>query len=130
MKKIVCVILMITLVIVSGSNITSGTFDIMAQSEFINIDGGPNGTTFVNPTPKFNWTSTENTSHYWLQISNTSGDWSDTSLVVNLSNISKINYPFYYNENATRISFTLSSEIALSNYHTYYCRVGVYIKNN
>lgn len=96
--------------------------------QFITIEGGTNGTTIYDPTPTFNWTIAIDVSQYHLQVSNTSGDWTDSALVVNLSDINIHNYPGSYSENATRVSFTLPNEYALTVEGTYYCRVRAYVK--
>jgi len=90
--------------------------------QFISIDGGINGTTVYNSTPTFNWTKISGASQYNLQISNNS-IFSD--LVVNITDINEINYPSEYDD-LVNVSFTLPDVYALSDYKTYYCRVGAY----
>lgn len=88
---------------------------------FISIDGGSNMTTIYNSTPVFNWSLVNDTMQYNLQISN---DSAFTDLVLNLSNISSLNFPLHYSSNATTVSFILPSYCALHYFNKkYYCRV-------
>ena len=89
------------------------------EIQFIDINGGTNGTTIFNSTPTFNWTSVGNATAYQLQIA-TDSDFS--SIVVNISDINEINYPSEYEE-GTNISFTLPSAYALPTYDEYFTRV-------
>jgi len=100
--------------------ITNETQDESTAPEFISIDGTTNGTLVTTSTPTFNWTSITNTSQYQLQISNVN-DFS--VILLNILDINEIMYPTYYDENATRISFTLPSEHSLPSPQRYYCRV-------
>jgi len=88
--------------------------------QFLSIDGGTNGTIVYKPTPVFNWTIVAGTSQYHLEISTTP---TFGSLIVNLTDINEYNYPSNYNENNTRVSFTLPDANQLPVYDTYYCRV-------
>lgn len=98
-----------------------------SPAEFISIDGGGNRTTVHTATPTFNWTVDTNTSQYWLQIAT---DSLFASLAVNLTDINEFNYPTYYDENFTRVSFTLPDENSLIADNTYYCKVGPYQKGS
>lgn len=97
-------------------------FEYQADSitpEFIDINGCLNGTEIYTSTPIFNWTNI-NSTKYHLQVSTTP---TFTNLVINISNINKLNYPTEYDENTTRVSFTLPNINALPQYDTYYCRI-------
>jgi len=91
--------------------------------QFIDINGGTNGTTIYDSTPVFNWTSINNAIQYHLQVAT---DSTFTNLVVNISNINEVNYPTEYDE-GTNVSFILPDANALSTYDTYYCRVKAYV---
>jgi len=92
--------------------------------EIVNISNMENGTTFYpNTTLVFNWSTVENTSYYQFQISNNSAF---TDLVVNLSNVSFINYPTYLTEFESNMSFILPPANQLTDYKMYYCRVRAY----
>lgn len=88
--------------------------------QILSINGNNNGTTIYDSTPTFNWTKISNASQYWLQVAT---DNTFTNLVVNITNINQWNYPSNYNENSTRVSFTLPDTNKLSVYDNYYCRV-------
>lgn len=90
------------------------------EIQFISIDGGGNCTIIYDSTPTFNWTIVDNTIQYWLQIATDSGF---NSIVVDIDDINEANYPIEYDENATRVSFTLPDADSLSGYVGYYCRV-------
>jgi len=96
------------------------TMNDESSVQFISIDGDENGSIIHSPNPTFNWTIATGAARYWLQIS-TSPTFS--TLTVNLSNISKYEFPSEYSENATRVSFVLPNINALPFYSTYYCRV-------
>jgi len=96
--------------------------------QFLSISSSSNGTILYNATPTFNWTIVSNTSRYQLQISTTSS-FADTDLVVNLTNVSEINFASYYDENSTRVSFTLPTINSLSSYNRYYCRVRAFYRS-
>ena len=87
--------------------------------QFIDIDGGVNGTVVYNSTPIFNWTATLDTSEYRLMIST---NVNFTNIIVNLTNINQYNYPSNCVINDTRVSFLLPNEYALSS-GRYYCKV-------
>lgn len=93
-------------------------------AEFISIEGGVNGTTIYTSNPTFNWTRVNRTARYHLEIST---DSAFTSLVVNITDINEINYPTYYFENSTRVSFTIPD--ALPGHDTYYCCVRAQAKS-
>ena len=90
---------------------------------FTKIDEGVNNSANQNVTPLINWTIMENTSNYQLHISNDSGF---TDIIVNLSDINEGNYPSYYTETSTIVSFLLPSEYALPSIQYYYYRVKAY----
>jgi len=94
------------------------------EIEFISIDSNLNVSTIYSPTPTINWTIVENTAQYHLEIDN-NVDFSSPE--VNYTNINQYNYPSNCNINATRVSFTLPSE--LPKYNTYYMRVRAYTKS-
>lgn len=98
-----------------------------SPAEFISIDGDGNRTTVHTATPTFNWTVDANTSQYWLQIAT---DSLFANLAVNLTDINEFNYPTYYDENSTRVSFTLPNENSLIANNTYYCKVEPYQKGS
>jgi len=89
------------------------------KPQFLSIQGGSNGTILYNATPMFNWSKVNGTARYQLQIST---DASFSSIIVNLTDICENLYPSQYDENATRVSFTLPSSSALPTYNRYYCR--------
>jgi len=91
--------------------------------QFISIDNGINGTVVNCSNPTFNWTRIQNVSQYNLQIS-TISDFS--SLTINITDACDYNYPTYYDENNTRVSFTLPPSYSLPTIDTYYCRVKYY----
>jgi len=91
--------------------------------QFIDINGGTNGTTVYDSTPTFNWTKVDDAIQYHLQVAT---DTAFTNLVVNLSNISEAVYPLEYSEPAN-VSFILPTANALTTYATYYTRVRAYI---
>ena len=93
---------------------------LLMTPEFISIDGGTNGTVIYTSTPTFNWTTITGAVMYNLQVAR---DSAFTDLVVNLSDINEYEYPAYYNENATRVSFTLPNANALPSRREYFCRV-------
>lgn len=93
--------------------------------QFISVDGRLNGTTVYTSNPTFNWTVGSNISQYQLQIANDSGF---ADLVVNITDINNANYPTYYTENSTRVSFVLPPAYSLDYDKTYYCRVILYVK--
>jgi len=97
--------------------------------QFVDINGNDNGSTIYDSTPVFNWTRISSTTQYHLQISNTSGVWTDAVLAVNLSDINQLFYPTYYSENATQVSFILPPANALSAGGLYYCRVRPYVES-
>jgi len=101
---------------------SSGNGESNESTQFISINGGTNGTTIYNSTPTFNWTVVSDASQYWLQIDN-NADFSSPE--INITDINQWNYPLYYSENSTRISFTLPNSIS-KGYH--YCRVKAYVK--
>ena len=101
------------------TNITDDDDDEI-DIEFISIDGGGNGTAVLSSTPTFNWTVNESAIWYQFQIANDSG-FSD--VVVDLTDVSEDNYPTEYDENATRVSFTLPATYQLTETNVYYCRV-------
>lgn len=89
--------------------------------QFISIDGGTNGTAIYDSTPIFNWTIVSGATEYWLQIDDEpsfSSPW-----IVNLSDINEATYPAEYDENATRVSFTLPDVNSLPSSDDYFCRV-------
>ena len=91
--------------------------------QFITMDGQENGTLVYNSTPTINWSTSDDTSMYWLQIS-TQQDFS--VLEVNLTDINEFNYPAYCSIGDTVVTFQLPPENALSGYDTYYIRVRPY----
>ncbi|GAH46042.1 unnamed protein product, partial [marine sediment metagenome] len=92
------------------------------RPQFISINGRTNGTIIYDSTPTFNWTVVADTIQYWLQI-DTEASFS-SPWIVNLTDINEANYPSEYDENATRVSFTLPDANSLPNYFdVYYCRV-------
>jgi len=92
----------------------------------VNISGHQNDSfIYTNETIVFNWTKIDNSSKYHLEIA-TDSDF--TSLVVNLSNITGIEFPSYFIKGETNISFQLPAIYELKNYGTYYCRVRSYVK--
>jgi hypothetical protein len=94
------------------------------EIEFIDINGGINGTIIYNATPTFNWTIVNDASQYWLQIDN-NVDFSSPE--INITNINQYTYPSNCDINSTRVSFTLS--VGLTNYDKYYCRVKALVKS-
>jgi len=95
--------------------------------QFISIDGGTNGTVFQTTTPTFNGTMPENTSTIWLQVSDSYTNWTDSHLVVNLSNISESEFPSHFTAiNSTHWSFTLPEAYAISPIKWFYCRFETY----
>lgn len=114
-------------------NFTDGNYDVNETYSFttetiyiISIDGNGNNTIIYNKTPTFKWSIVNNTSQYWLQISNQS-DW--ITFVVNLSNISEVNFPTYYSQDGVEVTFNLPSSYGLPEVNIYYCRVRSYAKN-
>jgi hypothetical protein len=93
------------------------------QIEFLDINGGGNGTVLFDSTPTFNWSVISRTAMYHLQVAN---DSAFTDLVINLTNINYINYPSNYIENSSVVSFTLPIEYELPNYKRYYCKIRPY----
>ena len=85
-----------------------------------------NGTTMDETNPTFSWTKINYTILYWFQISNIS-DFS--TLNVNITNVSELFFPTYYEENETSVSFELPPAYALTVEDTYYCRVKAYYKD-
>ena len=98
-------------------------YEPQGSTQFIDINGGTNGTLIYDTTPTFNWSLVADTSMYHLQVAT---DSAFSSLIVNLTDINEINYASQYDANATRVSFTLPTP--LSNYDVYYCRVKPYEK--
>jgi len=92
--------------------------------EFISIENNANKTTIITSNPTFNWTRTVNTSEYALVIAN-STNFEDN--IVNITNINIYNYPAYFTQNDTRVSFTLPPSFSLPSYDTYYCEVKAFI---
>jgi len=88
--------------------------------QFISIDGESNGTNIYDSTPTFNWTRVTNASEYHLEISTSS---TFSSLVANVTHINEYTYPSNFEQNSTRVSFTLPNDNQLIEYNTYYCRV-------
>ena len=99
-------------------------FDSNTEPSFISIDGGGNETSITSGNPTFIWNKVDEAVHYHLQIATDSGF---SSLVVNLVNINEYNYPTYYSDSGTNISFTLPSADTLPTFGSYYCRVRAYI---
>jgi len=100
---------------------------IMSNIHFVPSDDVDfNGTTINEMTPTFAWTKISSTSKYWFQISNTS-DFS--TLNVNITNVSELFFPAYYEENETSVIFELPPAYALTVEDTYYCRVKAYYKD-
>jgi len=98
----------------------SPTYSPQSSSiQFISIDGGSNMTNIYTLTPNFNWTSTENTSEYWLQIAN---DSAFTDLVKNITHICEAVYPSEYSIINNNISFTLPTALPYFG-KQYYVRV-------
>lgn len=93
--------------------------------EIISINNQSNQSTIYTPNPTFKWYTVLNTAQYHLQIAN---DSIFTDLVVNLSNITSFNFPLYYSENITTVTFTLPLKYELLWSKTYYCRVRGYTK--
>ena len=93
--------------------------------QFIDINGGTNHTTIFSGTIIFNWTGNTTVSKYQLQIAY---DSAFTSLAVNLSNISDIDFYSYYVVVDSNISFTLPEIYHPPYYNEYYCRVRGYYK--
>lgn len=100
--------------------------DYESTPQFTAIDGGTNNTTTFDSTPLFNWTRITTASVYWLQVSDTQDDWSDGSLVINITNVNIFNYPNHYSENTTHVFFILPT--SLSSDGTYYTRVRAYLE--
>lgn len=96
-------------------------------SQFVSIEGGNNGTANQDTTPTFNGTMPENTSTIWLQVSDSYTNWTDSHLVVNLSNISESEFPSHFTIiNSTRWSFALPEIYAITSLKWYYCRFETY----
>jgi hypothetical protein len=93
--------------------------------QIISIDGGINGLMINNSNPMINWTIVNDATRYELQIS-TSLSFSESEMIIDISNINETNYPSYYDENSTRISFVLPSGYELTENDKYYCRVKAY----
>jgi len=89
------------------------------------INGGANMTTISDSTPIFNWTKIDNVTKYWLQISSSPAFETQT---VNLSNISIYEFPIYYSESETNVSFELPNIYKLTLYGTYYVKVRYCVK--
>jgi len=87
--------------------------------QFISVEGAGNKTTIYTSNPTINWSNSSGAIQYNLQISKTS-DFS--SLEYNISDINEYTYPSYFDENSTRVSFTLPPEYSLS-LGKYYIRV-------
>lgn len=92
------------------------------DGEYMNLET-ENHSLICTSTPTFNWSIVANTAYYHLQIAT---DSAFSSLVYNVTDINEVNYPTYYDENATRVSFTLTS--ALPGYDVYYVEVRPYEK--
>jgi hypothetical protein len=99
--------------------------EVEDKPEFLAIGGGGDGGSVPDATPVFNWTRTSDTFKYWLQVDN---DADFSSPEVNLDDINVYNYPSNYDENETRVSFTLPDAHELTSYDVYYCRVKAYKK--
>jgi len=95
-----------------------------ANIQFISIENNNNGTYVYTSNPTFNWTRTDNTVQYNLQISNVS-DFS--SMVVNISIINQYTYPIHFSQNSTRVSFILPITHSLAIYNKYYCRIKAHL---
>jgi len=102
----------------------SYTFTTEDNIQFVDINGGSNGTSIYDSTPVFNWSRMNGAAKYHLQVANDSGF---TQLVVNLTDINEGNYPTYFSQNTTTVSFELPTGNALPEYKKYYCRVRAYI---
>jgi len=98
----------------------------IANLQFTNISNHINNSfIYTNETIVFNWTKTSNTSKYNLQIAK---DSDFTNMILNLTNVSAIDFPTYYIVAESNISFQLPDIYELEEYTTYYCRVREYAK--
>jgi len=104
---------------------STSSFSPSSTPQFIYIEDGTNSTFIYTQTPTTNWTILTNTSEYWLQIDN---DADFSSPEVNLTNITECNYPTEYDQNSTRVSFTLPVANKVDTYGWYYIRVYGYVK--
>ena len=87
------------------------------------IDDGVNNTVVRNTTFNVSWARTANTSQYHLQIANDSS-FSDSSLILNISDINIFTYPTLCSQNDTSVTFLV--EDIISEYDKYYTRVRAY----
>ena len=104
----------------------STSFIPATEIEFISIENNTNGTYIETSTPTFNWTKVTNTAYYNLLISNTS-DFS--TFVINLTDVNIYNYPLYYSQNETRVSFIIPPPNSLSRFDIYYTKVRAKVKD-
>lgn len=96
------------------------TWELGNPPTILSIDYFSNQSTSYNKTPPLNWTVVPNASEYRLQLAT---DSSFSNIVVDIADINAMNYPSYYSQNETRVTFILPPEYQLENLDDYYMRV-------